>query len=123
MATRRSFRKMLDQIDKFLLAGDDQALKLWNVLSALRGPDSGDYNIKESFTEVIRTAAFPATAQSGARNIPATFAYRDYKTNLGTRQEAQPSHFRSHARAAFEALGLNPDIVNEELYGKKTSSK
>ena len=53
-----TLRKALDQIDELLL---DPAISsdLWAVLTALRGPDDEDYELKVLYTAPLRTAAFP----------------------------------------------------------------
>lgn len=51
--------EMLDQIDEFLARGDAESARLWSILTALRGPDSEDEDIKLNTTAVIRAAACP----------------------------------------------------------------
>ena len=97
-------RTMLDQIDTFLAVGGADSTRLWEIMTALRGPDdwkqAGD---KTYATSVIRTAAFPKTSLNPQVN--ADFA--DPRTAY-----IQPSyttgspHFASHARWAAIALGL-----------------
>ena len=59
-----TMRQMLKLIDQFLAnpALKSEGRKLWDVMSALRGPDNGIG--KELTTAVIRRAAFPQAAKS-----------------------------------------------------------
>lgn len=58
-------RKELDRIDMFLANQPSVvARELWNILTALRGPDNGNDAIKDETTCVIRTKAFPQLANS-----------------------------------------------------------
>jgi hypothetical protein len=51
---------MLDKIDDFLITADRmESLSLWDVLTALRGPDDEDRDLKDVTTAVIRAKAFP----------------------------------------------------------------
>lgn len=85
-------RDMLDLIDRFLLARmkdpcftKTEAAKLWDVLSALRGPDFDDgkgIELKAATTVPIRRVAFPRLTafltKSGVyTDIPAAFSGAD----------------------------------------------
>lgn len=85
------------------------ARQLWDVLSALRGPDYEIGSDKNATTAVIRAAAFPKTFSGGERAIiiPAHMAY-DEVGNAQTRlQMTESHHFKSHAKKAFKVLGLD----------------
>lgn len=44
----------LDELGKMLVADTENASDLWDVMTALRGPDNEDEDIKRATTEVIR---------------------------------------------------------------------
>lgn len=108
----KTARDVLNMLDTFLSSDktdNDERQKLWNILTALRGPDNDDIYQKERTTVPIRRAAFPKMAEQsdiwpcGAQfmsfsiaNVP-DFTPRDDDT-----------HFDFHARAAARALGLYP---------------
>lgn len=98
-------RRVLDEIDTVLEQGDRAAAQLWNVLSALRGPDDGDWLLKTQTTEPIRRTAFPKVAAKsdtlkGYSGIPADFYGKEFTRPIGS------SHFAEHVRSAANALGL-----------------
>jgi len=105
-------REMLDRIDTFLVTGDQHAERLWNVLSALRGPDNDSYGDKVSTTNAIRAAAFPRTAALGNLTwLPASFyttGYREPTTSIWD-YEALRWHFAEHIRSAAAALKLKDE--------------
>ena len=107
--TKPKVREMLDQIDTFLTTESiDDVRELWNVLTALRGPDvASDHKSKVYATMPIRRAAFPkvvAMHAEGIRFVGAAF--------LGDEPYVRPEadsdwHFQSHAVSAAHALGLD----------------
>ena len=102
-------REMLDWIDDFLVSHSLEAAELWDVLTALRGPDSGELGNKLRTTVPIRVAAFPRTAampgefNGGARSraifegSPQDFVWPDNDSI---------EHFDYHIRQAAHALGM-----------------
>jgi len=118
---RERTREILDRIDEILLAGakadwddaeDDYgvAIELWNVLSALRGPDVKDgneFDLKDTTTVHIRRAAFPKLAAWADR------ARRQYAGGMQIWSRKRfdfssedDSHFIDHVRVAAKVLGL-----------------
>src|SRR3990167_6582144 len=98
-------RKELDRIERFLLKGNQGAKDLWNILSALRGPDDGNLGAKSTTTIPIRQMAFPKLAQKGSNdNIPAAFGWPDAKFVDPDDDPHTPQHFRQHARDAWGAV-------------------
>jgi len=97
-------RTMLDQIDTFLSTEGPDAICLWEIMTALRGPDDwrqgGD---KQTSTSVIRTAAFPKTSLKP--QVSADFADPRTAYIQPSYIEGSP-HFASHSRWAAVALGL-----------------
>jgi hypothetical protein len=109
-------RTLLRQIVKFLntdKTGD--AGKLWHVLTALRGPDDENKELKAATTAVIRHAlGLKGTVtvfngiQDGSDSTYTFILNRDSKKHVALRGvEMHGSHFKHHANYAFEALGLD----------------
>ena len=96
-------RAQLDTIDGWLQEGNENAGKLWEVLTALRGPDSGDMIVKNATTIHIRAAAFPRTAQN--HTLPAKFAIAGDEPSLNE-SLAGGGHFASHVYFALRTLGI-----------------
>jgi len=108
----RKVREVLDYLDNVLVKGDNVAESIWNVLSALRGPDNAGYGDKCETTNAIRVTAFPRTADAdnkGGISLPASFYSPEYseRTLAGhVDYEAKAWHFSQHIRSAAEVLGL-----------------
>ena len=98
-----TLREHLDLIDQWLSEPSEHAVALWNVLTALRGPDSRNDPMKSATTAVIRAAAFPLTAQR-LHQIPATFRFGHNAVTIW--EEMRHTHFGHHAVRAAELLGL-----------------
>ncbi len=105
------FQRVLGEVDKLLAKRNHDSQKLWNVLSALRGPDmTGDTrfdgaSLKDYTTIPIRRAALPLTAKSGSGANGAMF-HSGYKFKLPTHGETRSGHFRRHIKSAALALGI-----------------
>jgi hypothetical protein len=103
-------RKQLDIIDEWLCG--PTGVKLGQVLSALRGPDTGDPAgaRKRVTTEVIRTKAFPklkALDWTYYGNAKTLWNMADPATKLDLNAAIDPGgHFHNHIRLAAKALGL-----------------
>lgn len=103
-------REILDSIDEVLSSDAIEAGELWNVLTALRGPDN--YNqaaAKNESTTHFRRAAFPKAAVVADKHFGFLHG-ADYTTlpmSIQSYPESGPNdHFWHHARAAASALGL-----------------
>lgn len=117
----KTVKATLNVIDK-VLSGKDQtaAVELWAVLSALRGPDfDRGYGAKKATTSVIRATAFPKADKkyhTAGLEIPASFRRDDFgavEDRVNNKNIFSKSiHFKQHAEAAFEALGLSWDTLN-----------
>jgi hypothetical protein len=93
--------------------------KVWQILTALRGPDDEGpgslekaqtrSRIKAATTAVIRRAVFgeASAVDSCAITRP------DTTYSAEVRLDVPPGHFGSHVEDAFNALGLNWGGVNE----------
>ena len=125
----KELKKLLDQIDTFL-AKSPNAQELWDILTALRGPDSGYPDLKDATTAVIRKHALPKTYQqkyAGAYHpgeIPAILR-EDCGEAVSFRKDWSPpnrgSHFWVHTMRAFRTLDLNWDSNNDPKPKKKKS--
>jgi hypothetical protein len=106
---------MLKLIRSFMERGDgneDEQRKLWNVMSALRGPDNrvGNYGEKTISTAVLRYKVF------GENSAVVRYAdmfqdspeYRQKRCAMETAND----HFGHHVKLGFESAGLKWDEVN-----------
>lgn len=108
-------RQMLNTIDEFLLRCDVSSGELWDVLTALRGPDDnkwtnyedGTYDSTKDVTTLpIRIAAFPKSA--GDKNLQARWTCSWYCLPMFVIPitDARMTHFNIHAEAAAKVLGI-----------------
>lgn len=112
MASPKTMKQVLAVIDKFgadTKVKSEEKRKLWDVLSALRGPDSNsESSLKGSLTCVIREHAVPRLAEKYAMLL------LDNQGLCSERRFIYPStHFTTHALKAFDALGLHWGKVNQ----------
>ncbi len=102
-------RNVLSQIDQVLMGLDVDAVALWDVLTALRGPDTPSlWSWKVKTTSRIRAAAFPETAiQDRTHYLLANFDARNYIAvpEPGSGGEGT-EHFFRHMELAAAKLGL-----------------
>jgi hypothetical protein len=113
MATRlKTARQILNLLDRWFVAqkqdvrGADEGQKLWDVLTALRGPDMRkSYNLKNTTTSRIRTAAFPRLATRGVGAFGASFS-QGKMIRVPAVLTTDHMHFIKHVKGATRALGL-----------------
>ena len=109
--TIKTLRQALDIIQE-MLDGKPYSADLWDVLVALRGPDSRDRKIKYATTAVIRSAAFPKRPCEErsifGKDTEELVKRRKYMFKYCTGD----NHFREHVHDAFEALGLKLGEMN-----------
>lgn len=104
-------RKHLDDIQEMLKG--NQGVKLWWVLTALRGPDDpSDCDCKRDTTARIRSAAFPEliSRSEGTVKIGNSFEYLYVDAESGPVYVGSvdtATHFRGHVWAASSALKIN----------------
>jgi len=101
----KTLREALDQIQE-MLSGKAYSAELWDVLVALRGPDSRNRKLKHATTAVIRSVAFPKRPcedRSIFGKDDNRFARR--RKNMFSKK-SDYAHFREHIRDAFAALDL-----------------
>lgn len=110
--TTHSFKPLLKQIVKFLNEAGPESRELWDVLTALRGPDNNREIDKNAATAVIRHAV-------GLKGYTRDYSFVVLPDSVQSAEQRQvlereivDSHFRRHAQLAFEALELKWDEVN-----------
>jgi hypothetical protein len=92
-------RSVLKRIDEVLARDDSDSEALWNILTALRGPDSDEWELKAATTERIRTVALPKTAYSNFTASTASFSKGKIDKSI-----LPDDHFGNHVRMAITAL-------------------
>lgn len=123
---RPNVRAALDYLDTILSRGGQDAQDLWDILTALRGPDEHHYDDevdhKKTVTIPVRLAALPRTA-CAVRSERASGDYYSSRITPGVCRRASfgapsssyryagpqregPGHFEAHAYRAARALGL-----------------
>lgn len=111
---RPNVRAALDYLDGILSKGGQDAQDLWDVLSALRGPDDGGADAKVSVTIPIRRNAFPRTRHAVNHTLDLTcgvhrradFGYHSDHSEYCGSVNADGAHFSKHGYHAAVALGL-----------------
>lgn len=96
-------RAIIMEIRGILRKGDEVSSALWDVLSAVRGPDDGSLSVKECTTAVIRWRLFGNSCR--ARGA----AWKDSPSLKKGREKIYRdlgggSHFVHHVKDAFSAL-------------------
>jgi hypothetical protein len=110
---RPKVREILDTLDAFFTTEDLKDTKpLWDILSALRGPDNSDEEVKDSTTIPIRCAAFPKLAWMEQERYRLMLG--DYRTgavfhsmrgaNIKYQGPEGYDHFQNHVQRAWTAL-------------------
>jgi hypothetical protein len=98
---KASLKEVLAGLDEWASQDFEKGKGLWDVLTALRGPDNPkDYFLKVDTTGVIRREAMPKLT----RLREAVIAGRN---NAIPNDYDDSSHFGRHIRNAARALGLN----------------
>ena len=105
MKTPKTLRGALQQIER-MLDKQPYSADLWDILSAVRGPDSRKWGIKDATTTIIRSEAFPKHPCEER-----SFYGWDNKRKVTVRKrlfknKEDSYHFRMHVEEAFNALGL-----------------
>jgi len=105
----RKVRETLDVIDNVLCGNDGAAWKLWDVLSALRGPDTGNFVLKRSTTAPIRRVAFPKFAKVADERGSFGPSFRSDGYERPSLDNPAGPHFYGHIRMAAAVLGLDEE--------------
>lgn len=80
--------------------------KLWNIISAMRGPDNDDVGLKMRTTAVLRAAVLPSLAKCGGAFL-ASGNVKDFvqtRPRNGNAPVEGGSHFASHIFYAAQAI-------------------
>jgi hypothetical protein len=119
-------KELLNDIDMYL-STNNGARDLWEVLTALRGPDGPeDEAAKRVTTAVIRHKALPRTSSKSVVYTPkeryaettGAVSQADQEEGPAIRQVLRSTHFSEHARNAFAVLGLKWEEVNVDANGR-----
>lgn len=123
MGTPTTAKEVFAQLrESFISLDYTERRKVWDVLTALRGPDRGDnVALKAASTALVRGVVFGQHAGAYIRE----FAFVEFAdTNYFAERRNMVSescdgsvnyHFLSHIRRAFEALGLSFYGFNENI--------
>lgn len=115
MDRKQEGRELLDKVVTFLNERDEDSRKMWNLLSALRGPDSENEDVKHLTTSRLRGAlGLRECSQFMVNNNPPIYAGED---NFDTKWEIDRQvkeilqgyqrenyHFIKHAASGNVAL-------------------
>lgn len=114
MDSKTKINDILDQIDEVLCEDHAAARKLWSILTALRGPDDGNDELKTRTTAIIRAKAFPKFADVYDLDVilRKKFNHMGVEVNPDKADwdkqfdQASGKHFRQHAEYAMCALSF-----------------
>lgn len=113
----QTMQEMLALLRLFFRTADgNHPQKLWDVLTALRGPDDNQnrMEIKEATTAVIRRSVLRIDQDKVLAMVQG-----DQLGNIPVRHDIPYGHFKTHARNAFYALGLDWGANNSPKRKKK----
>lgn len=103
--TTREVLELIENFAKHIQGKKESSRDLWNILAALRGPDSDDFTLKLQTTAHIRAAALPCLARSNGAyaNQGTHWKYRSYEEPT-YKTKGSSGHFASHIFCAVNAL-------------------
>lgn len=112
---KRSTKKFITDLRRNFREADDKGRKeMWDILTALRGPDNENSQEKSATTAVIRYMLLGEKTYKTISKLalvhPDSKEKADYRYNY---KKGILGHFGIHAVEAFTALGLKWDEVNE----------
>ena|SRR5208282_2399179 len=121
--TPSTLRGALRAIEK-MLTKQSYSADLWDILSAIRGPDSRVRKVKHATTTVIRSAAFPSRPCEERSFYSEDSAEKVEIRKKLFKNKEDLNHFRQHVEAAFDSLGLklfeeNHGTGNHESVGRR----
>jgi len=99
-----------------LLTKQPYSADLWDVLSAIRGPDSRNKRLKYATTTIIRTAAFPERPCEERSFYGEDSAKKAEVRKQLFKNKEDNNHFREHVADAFASLGLS--LFEENVWNK-----
>jgi len=104
--TPKTLRGALNQIQR-MLTKQPYSGDLWDILVALRGPDSRNRKLKYATTAVIRQAAFPARPCEDRSIFGEDTSQLAARRKEMFKNKSDSNHFREHVRDSFNSLGLS----------------
>lgn len=111
---RTKVRAALNAIDTILAERNQDSVDLANILSALRGPDSGNDAVKAATTARIRDIAFPKASKPAS--LYGNFMPRiGWLTIPGSVDESMvdvSGHFNAHVGFAVKAINRMDEPTN-----------
>lgn len=114
----RTARQMLDELRAFFVNADrSETERLWDVLSALRGPDVQDPEVGDTTRIKLGTTAVIRGYVAPGMSMRAHCFVRDgplKEEALVAMAETCGDHFASHIRAAIDALRVMGYDIKEE---------
>jgi hypothetical protein len=105
-------KEILDAIDGWAAAADNargwdtwpkEPTKLWDILSAMRGPDNGDGRLKQATTAVLRGLVLPHLA-GGRADVAGGTLESVRKTVHYEASQRSDLHFLDHIQFAVNAI-------------------
>ena len=116
--TRASIRKLLNTIDTALSKQDEGAQWLWDILTALRGPDNYEQAGKDD-TVLVRRKALPKTAEAGNMGYANGAQMRPWGEGLMYPVPGpNESHFLGHIDGALCALKFLYEVPDKKKAAK-----
>lgn len=105
-----TLKQVLNVVDVALQRQDKTAKKLWQILTALRGPDRYDVGESKGTSTIhIRRAAFPKTTKWADEFNSGYIVGASFSSYSNVSLPDEIGHFNTHAREAMFALGLFKD--------------
>lgn len=111
MRISKTLRGALNQIER-MLTRQPYSADLWDILVALRGPDSRNKKLKYATTAIIRQAAFPLRPCEDRSIFGTDTSQFAARRKAMFKNKEDNNHFREHCKDAFAALGLKNFEVN-----------
>lgn len=103
--TKATAREILAAIDHWALQNyNKEPENLWYILTALRGPDSDDYEEKQKYTCPIRTAVLPQLARKASADTLSSVSYVQLGELVRKHYGDENFHYRNHIRMAAKTI-------------------
>lgn len=105
LSSEEKVKRVLTAVNKVLGDAKDKtaARNLWNILTALRGPDSDNTTVKQYTTAQIRYLVGEISKTPFAHTNVGAIVQEFKPTQFGKHKDTN-DHFRAHIRYALEAL-------------------
>lgn len=111
--TKQEFLRILDTFFASTDVEGEDKKEVWDILSALRGPDDDDLEKKLATTAILRAKVFPNGREWLETHVADIMDdCRGFVSRRLSLPKTELEHFVEHARMAFRALGLKWDKEN-----------